>query len=75
MRKTIKINDDYKISGKLIFDKSSNKWFIEIFDDWKWIEKSIEFENFYDLKQAENELKHRIKRKVYWFMKLTIFWN
>ena len=81
MRKTIKINDDYKISGKLIFDKSNNKWFIEIFDDWKWIEKSVEFENFDDLNNAIDELKHRIKRnKNYklWFSIMNYFykkWN
>lgn len=62
MKKTIKISDDYKISGKLIFDKENNKWFIEILDNWKWIEKSINFENFDDLDKAIDELKHRIKR-------------
>lgn len=81
MKKFIKINDDYKITWKLTFDKSINKWFIEIFDDWKWTEKSIDYEDFDDLKQAENELKYRIKRnKNYklWFSIMNYFykkWN
>lgn len=62
MKKTIKIDDNYKISGKLIFDNSNNTWFIEILDDWKRIEKSIWFENFENLDNTISELKHRIKR-------------
>lgn len=78
MKKTIKISDDYKISGKLIFDKENNKWFIEILDNWKWIEKSINFENFDDLDKAIDELKHRIKRiKNYklWFSIMNYFYK
>ena len=81
MKKIIKISDDFKITWKLTFDKSNNKWFIEIFDDWKWTEKSIDYEDFDDIKQAENELKYRIKRnKNYkiWFSIMSFFykkWN
>lgn len=78
MKKTIKINDDYKISWKLIFNKSINKWFIEILDNWKWIEKSINYENFDDLDKAIDELKHRIKRnKNYklWFSIMNYFYK
>lgn len=81
MKKTIKINDDYKISWKLIYDKENNKWYIEILDDWKWIEKTLDYENFENLDKAVDELKHRIKRNVnykLWFSIMNYFykkWN
>ena len=81
MNKTIKINDDYLISGKLIYDKENNTWYIEILDNWKWIEKTIDKENFENLDKAIDELKHRIKRNVnykLWFSIMNYYykkWN
>lgn len=78
MKKTIKINDDYKISWKLIYDKENNKWYIEILDDWKWIEKTLDYENFDDLDKAIDELKHRIKRNInykLWFSIMNYYYK
>ena len=78
MKKTIKINDDYKISWKLIYDKENNRWYIEILDDWKWIEKTLDYENFDDLDKAIDELKHRIKRNVnykLWFSIMNYYYK
>ncbi len=81
MNKIIKINDDYKISWKLIYDKEKNKWYIEILDDWKRIEKTLDYEIFENLDKAINELKHRIKRNInykLWFSIMNYFykkWN
>jgi len=78
MKKTIIFNDLFNITWKLIFNYSDNTWFIEILDNWKWTEKSLNFEKFDNFKQAENELKHRIKRnKNYklWFSIMNYFYK
>lgn len=58
--KTIKINDDYLISWKLIYDKENNKWYIEIYDNWQRTQKDSMFYKYENLNKAIDELKYFI---------------
>jgi hypothetical protein len=78
MNKTIKINDDYLISGRLIYDKENNKWYIEIYDNWQRIEKDSKFYEYENIDKAIDELKYCIKRNKnckLWFSIMKYFMN
>lgn len=60
MNKTIKINDDYLISWKLIYDKENNKWYVEIYDNWQRIQKDTKFYEYENIDKAIYELKYEI---------------